>query len=171
MVYAKQQWNDFEEGGTPLSAARLNHVEDGVAEAHRLHHEGWAGTQAARIAGLEGTTSDSYANLGTVGPEVTVEIGASGECVVHLRSDMRNNTASGRCVMSFEAVGPTAVAPSDNRAIAATSSVANDQYWLGGSELLQGLAPGLYVFRAKYKRGVGGTANFAARTIIVTPLA
>ncbi|MQB01473.1 MAG: hypothetical protein GEU78_14470 [Actinobacteria bacterium] len=172
MVYAEQTWNDFEAGGTPLSAARLRHIEAGIAEAHRLHHEGWAGTDAARVAGLEGTTSETFTDLATVGPEVSVEIGSSGKCVVHIRADMRNTLAGGGCVMSFEGIGPTSVAPITNRAVAATSSAANDQYWSGGSELLTGLIPGLYVFRAKYRRfAAGGTANFAARTIIVTPLA
>lgn len=31
MAYEKQTWNDGEEGGTPLSAERLNHIEDGIA--------------------------------------------------------------------------------------------------------------------------------------------
>lgn len=33
MAYTKQTWADDAAGGTPLSAARLNHIEDGVAGA------------------------------------------------------------------------------------------------------------------------------------------
>lgn len=33
MPYAKQTWADGQAGGTPISAARLNHIEDGVAAA------------------------------------------------------------------------------------------------------------------------------------------
>lgn len=33
MSYTKQQWVDFPAGGTPISAARLNHMEDGIASA------------------------------------------------------------------------------------------------------------------------------------------
>lgn len=33
MSYTKQNWVDFPAGGTPISAARLNHMEDGIASA------------------------------------------------------------------------------------------------------------------------------------------
>lgn len=33
MAYEKQNWADGEAGGTPLSAARLNHIETGIEEA------------------------------------------------------------------------------------------------------------------------------------------
>lgn len=31
MAYEKQTWKPGKEGATPLSAARLNHIEDGIA--------------------------------------------------------------------------------------------------------------------------------------------
>lgn len=31
MAYVKQSWKDGKDGGTPISAARLNHIEDGIA--------------------------------------------------------------------------------------------------------------------------------------------
>lgn len=34
MTYDKQTWQDGRNGGTPLTAARLNHIEDGVDAAH-----------------------------------------------------------------------------------------------------------------------------------------
>ncbi len=36
MVYERQRWAPGAAGGTPLSAARLNHIEDGIADAHQL---------------------------------------------------------------------------------------------------------------------------------------
>lgn len=33
MAYQKQTWNDNPGGNTPLSAARLNHMEDGIEAA------------------------------------------------------------------------------------------------------------------------------------------
>ena len=33
MAYTKQTWADGEEGNTPITAARLNHIEDGVSAA------------------------------------------------------------------------------------------------------------------------------------------
>lgn len=32
MAYEKQTWKDGEEGNTPLSAERLNHIEDGLSK-------------------------------------------------------------------------------------------------------------------------------------------
>ena len=32
MVYVKQNWSDGQSGGTPITAARLNHIEDGMVE-------------------------------------------------------------------------------------------------------------------------------------------
>ena|SRR5699024_4513599 len=32
MAYEKQEWKDGEDGGTPISAERLNHIEEGIAE-------------------------------------------------------------------------------------------------------------------------------------------
>lgn len=42
MSYEKQEWADYESGATPLSAARLNHMEDGILSAQRFW--GWAET-------------------------------------------------------------------------------------------------------------------------------
>ena len=36
MVYERQRWASGPAGGTPLSAARLNHIESGIADAHQL---------------------------------------------------------------------------------------------------------------------------------------
>ena len=33
MAYTKQTWSDGPGGGTPLDADRLNHMEDGIAQA------------------------------------------------------------------------------------------------------------------------------------------
>lgn len=32
MAYTKQVWRDLETGGTPITAERLNHIEDGIEE-------------------------------------------------------------------------------------------------------------------------------------------
>lgn len=32
MAYTKQVWRDSETGGTPITAERLNHIEDGIEE-------------------------------------------------------------------------------------------------------------------------------------------
>lgn len=34
MAYTKQDWVNGPDGGTPTSAARLNHMENGINDAH-----------------------------------------------------------------------------------------------------------------------------------------
>lgn len=56
MAYTKQTWVDGSAGGTPVSAARLNHIEQGVADvdqqvagrvqAMQTGLKLWKGTQA-----------------------------------------------------------------------------------------------------------------------------
>jgi hypothetical protein len=36
MAYVLQTWRDYPSGGTPISAAALNHMERGIADAHDL---------------------------------------------------------------------------------------------------------------------------------------
>lgn len=172
MTYAKQTWNDDAAGGTPLSAPRLNHMEAGIESAHQQYDETFGAADAALVSANESTASTTYGNLTTPGPQVTVTIGASGRCLVMLSAAMRNDTAGGRCVMSFSAAGPTPLSASDPRALAATSSDANDQFWIGRTVLVSGLLPGAYTFTAQYRRGTtgGGNANFANRTLVVLPL-
>jgi hypothetical protein len=50
MVYSKQTWVDGEQGGTPITAARLGHIEDGVEAA-----QSGASVADSRLA-LYGTT-------------------------------------------------------------------------------------------------------------------
>lgn len=40
MTYSKQTWVDGVEGNTPVTAARLNHMEDGIAGLGGLGGEG-----------------------------------------------------------------------------------------------------------------------------------
>lgn len=58
MSYSKQQWIDFPEGGTPISAARLNHMEDGIASA--------GSSAAADAAQTTANTALSTANTALV---------------------------------------------------------------------------------------------------------
>lgn len=62
MVYTPQTWDDLEAGGTPISAARLQHIEDGVAGIG----SGWA-TWVPTAFGLtivDGTLTARYTQFG-----------------------------------------------------------------------------------------------------------
>ena len=58
MAYEKQTWKPGKDGATPLSAVRLNHIEDGIATIELTPGpEGPAGKDGAKGAtGPEGAT-------------------------------------------------------------------------------------------------------------------
>ena len=45
MAYEKQEWRDGEEGGTPITAERLNHIETGISEKAEQGPQGPPGEQ------------------------------------------------------------------------------------------------------------------------------
>ena len=45
-MYEKQTWHNGAEGGTPLSASRLNYIEDGIDQAHEIADNAIANTSA-----------------------------------------------------------------------------------------------------------------------------
>lgn len=50
MPYEKQTWADRVEGGTKITAERLNHMEAGIADAHAVAATGGDGATAAKNA-------------------------------------------------------------------------------------------------------------------------
>ena len=52
MAYEKQEWRDGEEGGTPITAERLNHIETGIAEKAEQGPQGPPGEQGEQ--GIQG---------------------------------------------------------------------------------------------------------------------
>ena len=63
MAYTKQVWRDLETGGTPITAARLNHMEDGIEE----NSNNWDSISQTLFENEQGTKgaitlSDSAAN-------------------------------------------------------------------------------------------------------------
>lgn len=45
MAYEKQEWKNGEEGETPITAERLNHMEEGIAEKAQRGPKGEKGSQ------------------------------------------------------------------------------------------------------------------------------
>jgi len=128
------------------------------------------GAQSDVINAAESTASASWGDLATVGPSVTVNIGASGLALVTLYANISNTSSTGRSEMSFAMSGANTQAATTGNAlmqIAVSAGVAQ-----GGSAvyLLSGLNPGATTFTAKYERNVGGTSTFSGRKISVVPL-
>lgn len=86
MTYSKQTWQDFNTGGTPISAERLNHIEDGIEAASTAG----ASTDAGLVAHLADASDAHDASaisvtdagglfVGTDVEDVTQELGLAVE--------------------------------------------------------------------------------------------
>jgi len=70
MAYTRINWQDGPSGGTPLSAANLNHMDQGIADAH------------AALDAMKGYVDDNFARIYptiySVDFDGTIEIEAGG---------------------------------------------------------------------------------------------
>ena len=126
-------------------------------------------TPSVLVTTSEATTSTIYTDLATISDEVVVNIGTSGLALVTLSANVMNGTSTGDSFMSFAVSGANTLAASDTNSIMYQAWTAGAQGTFGAPILLTGLAPGLTVFKAKY-RSSGSTATFANRRIGVVAL-
>lgn len=132
------------------------------------------------VATRETTTSDSYTDLSTAGPAVTVTIGANGLALVSISAGLASNgDTANMAAMSFAVSGANTQAAADTFAITAgrvgaggTNGNSGQEFHHSGVYLLTGLTPGSTTFTCKYKRFISGTGTqtFVNRRIAVTPL-
>lgn len=121
--------------------------------------------------------NNSWANLTTTGPAVTVTVPASGAVRITIGATMSNNNVAGYQAMGFAISGAnTQAAGTANPAGAvmevelgtSTGTTLAPAATLYGTWLITGLTPGSTTFTAKYNQfGTPGTANFAARYMLV----
>lgn len=111
----------------------------------------------------ETTTSTSYIDLTTVGPDVTIPL--AGDYMIGFGSEQNNNTASRFANMAIK-LGAAAAVNAD-AVISGGAANADASCWrtmrrdgLAASDLLI----------AKYAVGTSGTAQFQKRMLIVTPV-
>lgn len=113
----------------------------------------------------ETTTSTTYADLTTPGPEVTVTTGPAALVIVH---GTMENSGAGSSRMAYEVSGATSIAGADNRGVG-VYGVAGTGITASGMALHTDLTPGSNTFTAKY-RVSSGTGTFLSRRIVVFPL-
>jgi hypothetical protein len=126
------------------------------------------------------TTSSTYTNLTTAGPDVPVTVPASGNVLVTLTAYLKTNS-SGATDAAFMGVSTNGACPgvatggnlvaSDTKALAREHGSSSDTGAVQASAtyLLTGISAGSHTFRACY-RASAGTATFANRNLIVMPL-
>jgi hypothetical protein len=163
--------------GAHMQIIRDNFLETAAAKATtagRIFVATGANTLAERaISGasvqtVETTTSTSYTNLTTSGPQVTVTTGA--QALVWINARPANATAGVLSIASFEVSGATTRAASDNESVYIDDPDANSIIRACSCTLVTGLTAGSNTFKMVYKSGAGGTAGFAYRHIVVMGL-
>lgn len=123
------------------------------------------GAATAVVATSQTTTSSSYTDLATVGPAVTVTIGANGIALVSV-SVRASTSTTGGAFMSYAVTGATTTAASTPLSVGTASTTAVRG---GIAFLITGLAAGSTTFTAKYSVTTG-TGTFEDRRIAVIPL-
>jgi hypothetical protein len=123
------------------------------------------GIQTAAVNTQQTTTSTTYTDLATVGPAVTVTIGANGIALVILGA-ATFNSGSDDSRMSFVVSGANTLAADNSRCKSSSGAAGQDDSKIF---TLTGLNPGSTTFTAKYLAD-SGTAGFLNRTITVIPL-
>jgi hypothetical protein len=131
------------------------------------------------VATSQGTTSTSYTDLATKGPEVTVPIPSSGNALVTVTAQAAVNSEGQSAAMGFAVSGMSTVIASDNKAFIVpfysfgNPANPNLKAQASATYLVTGLVMGSNTFTAKYRVTVGkkgGEATWQNRSIIVIPL-
>lgn len=129
----------------------------------------FAGFQSAFIGTTETTTSSTYGNLTTPGPQVGVTIGPSGVLLVGIFCGMGTASGTDGAVMSFSWTGVVTTGASDVWSIYMANISGQMQF--GGVFPFGSLPPGAVTLQTKYRTTVNThTAAFANRYIWVLPL-
>ncbi len=115
------------------------------------------------------TTSTSYTDLATVGPDATVEIGPSGCAIVMLTAQAMTNSNGVECYMGFKVGGATSLSANDDQALASATRNTGDLPKTSSVFWITGLTQGQNTFTAQY-RTTSGTATFADRNLVVIPV-
>jgi hypothetical protein len=109
------------------------------------------------------SSSTTYANLGTVGPAVTINTGT--KALVTLTA-LVHNTSADFANMSVEVSGATTLTANDQFAMSHFSSPANITASQSAVVYLASLTAGANTFTAKYRVG-SGTGSWTNRRLIV----
>lgn len=111
----------------------------------------------------EATTSTSYTDLATAGPQVTVTSGPN--LIIHTTADLVCNTAGQTARTTFNVSGATSITESDIRALKNTSTT----NLRATVTTVMTVTPGVNTVKMLYRTSGTSTATFANRRLIVLP--
>lgn len=122
----------------------------------------------ASVATNQTTTSTTYADLATVGPQVTVTCGTIA--MVWFAASQSHSANDNETACSVGCSGASTVAAS-NAWQRSTDGITAGNYTRGDSfHIFTGLTAGSNTFTMKYRVGASGTGSFRDREIAVLPL-
>lgn len=119
---------------------------------------------AASVATNESTTSQTYVDLTTVGPTVTLYMMAAQRALIWVKA--RQTSSVGSAFMSYAVAGTETVAATDINSNENLTG-AGDGSYTGPSLFVASNVEGDRTFTSKYKVGAAGTASFRNRWIQV----
>ena len=118
------------------------------------------------VLASQATTSTTYTNLATVGPQVSVN--TSDRAVVFFASQLTNSLSNGASSFSVAVSGATSVAASDDWRVVQDGVAAGNANRVGVTHQFSGLNAGSNTFTMQYKVG-SGTGTYERREIVVLP--
>lgn len=142
-------------------------IRDGAVTFAKVDESGFPATTDAEVTTLESTSSTTYTDLTTAGPAVTMTPPASGKVKVHLYANLYHTGGSDTAYMAVALSGGNTAAAANAQAISNAGTLPRRQ---GATFLFTGLAAASTTFTAKYRAGVGASAQFQDRQIIVEPV-
>jgi hypothetical protein len=151
--------------GEVVTAATLNtFVKDNLIDLDRR-----TSPNDAYIAAAEGTTSNVYTDLATVGPTVSIEVGSTGKALVSLYASMSCSVSAAMVRYAYAVSGATSVpAGTNGRNVHFNVPFADNFFSLSTTWLHTGLNPGVNTFTAKYET-TAGEGKWAHRRLMVSP--
>ena len=132
---------------------------------------GFPASSTAVVATYQGTTSNTFVDLATVGPSVTITTGT--KALVIISCYLSNATSGGGANMAFAVSGATTIAADAelSQNINPGGAYVIPPIQTAQAFIMTTLTAGSNVFTAKYSRESGtGTANFSRRNISVINL-
>lgn len=165
-VYTAAQFNTFVRDNLNETAPAKATTLGGYFVTTSLNEVAERIGQRQTIVTSETTSSTSFTDLATVGPEVTV---TTGELALVLwGAQMVNDTTDTTVRASVDVTGASTIAASDVRALSYQTSSAGSLFQGSHVVFYDDLTPGSNTFTMKYRVGAG-TGTFLRRRLIVLP--
>lgn len=124
-------------------------------------------SSTATVATQESTTSTSYTDLATAGPDLTSQQTGT-KVLVCITGAISNDTANSYAIMGYGVSGASTIAGADSNSLQLRAGAANQQARMTACVLETGLTAGSNSWRGKY-RASANTASFANRNLVVIP--